>query len=143
MKQQLSMTILVTPVSVQKGARFGRGRFYTDKKKLLYYGRIETEAKIHAPIEPITGPIEVEWRFYMDRPRKYLGKKYPEDSFPCIEKPDLFNLVKGAEDALTKAGVWVDDKQIWHSSVSKFYRETDMPPRIELTITYDDGIIKK
>jgi Holliday junction resolvase RusA-like endonuclease len=52
---------------------------------------------------------------------------------PYKVKPDVVNLAKGTEDALTKAGFWVDDKQVVSLTIEKWYVELD-PPRIEVTI---------
>ena len=69
----------------------------------------------HAPAEPLLGPIELDIVFSLPIPRSWpawrreaaaLGIVYP------IGRPDLDNLEKLLEDALTRAGFWRDDSQI-------------------------------
>lgn len=42
------------------------------------------------------------------------------DVIPHAVRPDVDNLVKGILDAMTKAGVWVDDGQVWDLRVRKW-----------------------
>lgn len=68
-------------------------------------------------------PLEVEFRFYMPRPKGHFGKNgiRPAARFKMpVVKPDITKLVRSTEDAL-KGVVWCDDSQIVRQSAAKFY----------------------
>jgi len=136
----LQFTLLVEPKSTQHGARAGlrRGkiRFYNDSEKTAYQTQIVLESKHHAPPAPLEGPLQVRYRFFFGRPKSWkppVKWVHPHSAMPYKVKPDVVNLAKGTEDALTKAGFWVDDKQVVSLTIEKWYVELD-PPRIEVTI---------
>ena len=126
------MTLLVEPKSVQHGARAairrGKVHHYNDAEKVGYQNHIILESKHHAPRIPFKEPLVVEYLFLLPR------AKSNEDIFPHRIKPDVLNLAKHTEDALTKAGFWVDDKQVIDMSIRKRFVEPGLPPRIEITI---------
>ena len=49
------------------------------------------------------------------------------DQKPHTVKPDIDNLVKAVMDALTTAGWWIDDTQVWSLSTSKQYAAKGEP----------------
>ena len=126
----ISFTIPVAPISVQHGARanFRARRFYTDSTKKRYTDAIIAEVAHHVPEKPLTGPLEVEYRFYIERPESVTS--FTAEGASC----DWDNLSKGTQDALSKAKLWKNDKQIVHAEVWKLYAEPDLFPRIEVTI---------
>lgn len=69
---------------------------------------------------PHDGPLRVEAVFYMPRPK---AGKYDEP----IGRPDLSNLWKLAEDAITEAGVWADDARITRVEAAKLYASQLQP----------------
>jgi len=79
------------------------------------------------------GPIELLVSFYMPRTKELLKDKYPSGVIPHVVKPDLENMLKLLQDALTGV-VIVDDKQICAVSASKYYHSRDSGPRVEVTI---------
>ena len=56
---------------------------------------------------PIEGPVELYVTFYLPRP-----KSAPKRVTEPAKLPDLDKLVRAVGDALTAAGVWVDDGQV-------------------------------
>lgn len=127
------MTLLVEPKSVQGGARAGlrngKIRFYNDSAKKAYQTQIILESKHHAPKTPLTGAISVNYIFWLARAASN------SDTLPARVKPDVINLAKHTEDALTQAGFWKDDKQIITTTIHKRFTEGGLPPRIEVCIT--------
>jgi Holliday junction resolvase RusA-like endonuclease len=75
----------------------------------------------HRQREPITGPIIVSVTFFMPRPKSLCRKKDPDGVIPHTAKPDVDNLIKALFDALTDAGMWRDDAQVYETSVRKYY----------------------
>ncbi len=136
----ISFTLLVEPKSCQHGSRValrrGKIHHYNDAEKVAYQNAIILESKHHAPSKPLDGPLFVRYRFFI-KPKKRKGVcTNPHEAMPYDVKPDVVNLVKGTEDALTHAGFWKDDKQVVRLHVEKwFVMEEMLPPRIEVTIT--------
>jgi Holliday junction resolvase RusA-like endonuclease len=73
--------------------------------------------------EPFNCPLEVEFRFYMPRPKGHFGKKGLRPAarfkFPAV-KPDVTKLIRSTEDAL-KGIAWLDDSLIINQWGRKFY----------------------
>lgn len=127
---ELRFTLLVEPKSVQHGSRVrvvrGKPHYYNDSEKVAYQDHVILESKHHRPREPMVGPLAVMYRFMLPKPKK------PTHNFPSGF--DLDNGIKGTQDALTKAGFWVDDQHIVFVTALKVYAEEGTPPRIEISI---------
>jgi Holliday junction resolvase RusA-like endonuclease len=70
------------------------------------------------------GPVAVELRFAMPRPKSHSGMKGLKPSAPVvhIQKPDSDNLCKLLLDQITRSGrVWRDDSQVVSLTVHKFW----------------------
>lgn len=68
----------------------------------------------------ITEPVHLTVRFFMPVP-KTLHIKTKERYTPHITKPDTDNLLKALMDALTEAGIWKDDAQVFWTEATKWY----------------------
>jgi len=91
-------------------------------------------------IEPLSGPICMEIKFHMPRPKSHYraGKRsyMLKDNSPVYhtKTPDLSNLIKFVEDALQGVnGFYKDDSQIVELRASKRYSQTHNP-RTEIII---------
>lgn len=60
-----------------------------------------------AATKPIADPVTVSVLFYLPRP-----KTAPRSVLEPAKKPDIDKLVRAILDALTDAGVWIDDSQV-------------------------------
>ena len=70
------------------------------------------------------GPVAVELRFAMPRPKSHFGAKGLKASAPVahVGKPDVDNLAKLCLDQITRSGcVWRDDSQVVSLTVHKFW----------------------
>lgn len=83
-----------------------------------------------------TGPVEVELRFVMARPRSHMGTgrnaeqvKASAPAFPIV-RPDVDKLSRAVLDALTGV-VWNDDAQVVDKWVRKVY---GFPERCEVRV---------
>jgi crossover junction endodeoxyribonuclease RusA len=65
----------------------------------------------------LTGPLVIRLRYTIKRPVSVSPRVRP---YPTV-KPDLDNLVKPTQDAITGAGLWRDDALIVSSITSKAY----------------------
>lgn len=81
-------------------------------------------AKAHLPPEPCAHPLSVDIQFTLPRPQSHFttkGDLRAAAPFYPTNKMDCDNLAKAVLDALTQIGMWLDDGQIVHLSVSKNY----------------------
>lgn len=85
------------------------------------------DAMKEAAIAQFDGAVKLYARFYMPRPKGHFrtGKAASElrQSAPAFhaKKPDLDNLEKSTMDAITNAGVWLDDSQVAFKDTGKVY----------------------
>jgi Holliday junction resolvase RusA-like endonuclease len=76
---------------------------------------------------PITGPVEVTVNFLLKRPKSHYGTgrnaAVLKPSAPAVPatSPDWDKLARSTMDALTSAGIWADDGQVWNAHVRKLY----------------------
>ena len=108
--------LLPWPPSVNTYYRAFRGRNILSKRGREY--RVDALAAIGPVDTPLAGRLEVS-----------LGL-YPPDA----RRRDVDNYSKGVLDALTHAGVWVDDEQIDKLGVLKCPRDKENP-RVVVTVT--------
>ena len=70
------------------------------------------------------GPVAVELRFAMPRPKSHFGAKGLKPSEPVahVGKPDVDNLAKLILDQITRnTRIWRDDSQVVSLTVHKFW----------------------
>ena len=108
------------------GKRAQGGRFIEASKYLPAWRKAVTDAALLAMADAewvtVSGPVEVDVTFYLERPATISREKRP---FP-IKPPDLDKLVRSL-DALTDAGVWEDDGQMVKLTAAKCYADTREP----------------
>lgn len=75
--------------------------------------------------EPITGPVALTLIFRMPVP-KSIPRKLHGVARPT-KRPDATKLLRSTEDALTVAGVWLDDSQVIRLAVNKLYAWEQRP----------------
>lgn len=82
------------------------------------------------PPIPRGTPVSVYLQFQFRRPASHYGTGRNADKLRgdaplwVAKKPDADKLARAVLDALTAAGVWVDDSQAVHLTVDKLYVET-------------------
>lgn len=135
----ISFTLSVCPESTQHGNRMGRfpkGKriVYSDKKKQDYQFLVAAAARQYAPRQPLMGPIRAEFTFILPRPARLMRKSDFDGWIPHIAVPDTDNLEKGTKDALSKAGFWKNDSQVYDAHTRQFYAEKKGDPRIIVKI---------
>lgn len=110
-------------------ARGGFARVYNPTSADHWKDAIVYHAKDQG--EPFLGPVSLEIRFDMPRPKHLRGT----EQRPHTVKPDIDNLVKAVMDALTKAGWWIDDSKVWELKTSKQYAAKDEPSGVCIRAT--------
>lgn len=82
-------------------------------------------AAMKARKEPIVDAVSLRVVFRMPRPKAHFDKNGEvRDKFRLaqhVQKPDLDNLVKAVQDALTDVGLWQDDAQIVSLTASRVW----------------------
>jgi crossover junction endodeoxyribonuclease RusA len=79
---------------------------------------------------PLDGPIELDVEFVRRRPASAPKRSTP----PATTMPDLSKLVRSTEDAITSAGVWVDDARVVRTVSSKRIAEIGEPPGARIRV---------
>lgn len=79
--------------------------------------------------EPLTGPVDVEIAFSFNRPKAHYNRHgILREGVPIYitsrAAGDLDKLLRSTFDALTSAGVWVDDSQVVAVTATKSYAPT-------------------
>lgn len=89
------------------------------------------------------GPVVCNVTWYFRRPGRLLKSGAPPGRIPYTAKPDRDNLDKAVLDALTDAGVWRDDAQVYDGRIRKFYVALGMAPgaRIEIVLEHAEGAL--
>lgn len=88
-------------------------------------------AKIILPANEIDRGVKLTVNFYIQRPQKLMGKKYPDGPIIHIARGDLDNFEKAVMDALSpkketksqraRRGLWKDDALVCLNAGAKYY----------------------
>ncbi len=119
----------VIGVPVPQGSKVAYGRRIVDANaKTLRPWRATVAAAAAAAIPPhwdaATGPFSVTLGFHFPRPKSHYGARGVLPSRADLrhaQKPDVDKLVRAVFDALTDAGVWRDDSQVYHLHATKLW----------------------
>jgi Holliday junction resolvase RusA-like endonuclease len=136
----MSITVYGTPAPQGSKRHVGKGIMVESSKKL----RPWREAVKYAALEardgaaPLDGPIIVRMVFTMLRSNAAKKRARPH----CT--PDLSKLARATEDALTDAGVWVDDARVVeYQRLAKVFPNSDEEamdaPGVRITIQEVSG----
>lgn len=98
-------------------------------------GLVALASREFRPDAPVEGPVAVELRFFLPRPKARSRAKDPHGEMPCTSKPDADNLAKAVLDALTQEGWWRDDAQVVRLAVEKWWHAKGGRPGMSATIT--------
>ena len=118
----------------------GRARVYTPTATAAWEHFAADELRFYmAGKAPMTGPLGCEIVAVFPRTvallaKNKIGYKYPTWRLPHANKPDADNIAKSVLDAVEKAGIIGDDKQIALLTVGKHYAMIHEEPRVEVRI---------
>lgn len=82
--------------------------------------------------DPMPGAVRLRIAFVLPRP-KTTPKRRPTP--PAVKRPDVSKLLRATEDALTSAGVWLDDAVVVAGCITKRIAEPDEPPGAWVDVT--------
>jgi crossover junction endodeoxyribonuclease RusA len=128
----LDVFVFGRPVSKGSITRNRYGAAYNETKGLDTWQDSVRAACIGAweGQSPLDGQVEVDLQFILPRPAAAPKRRTP----PAIRKPDLDKLVRAIYDAITSAGVWVDDARVVRSAESKRLAEIGEAPGARIKI---------
>lgn len=111
------------------------GRNYTPEKQRSW-GAVATELARAAwnGAAPINGPVRIEVLAVLSRPKRLCRRKDDPGRAVCLANPDCTNVQKLVEDAITRAGVWVDDALVTESSTRKVYAAIGEAPGVHVRV---------
>lgn len=136
----LSFTVLGRPVGQGNHRVSSRGYVYeTTKGHKQWRNAIVETATYHMRLtnwSTATDAVELSAVFYLRRPLTAVGRLFP------TKRPDCSKLVRALEDALTKAGVWLDDSLVVsYRNVDKRYVTEEHPkPCVVVTVKVLDRV---
>ncbi len=128
-------------IKVARRGRFAHG--YTPKDHPIHEWRKLVEV---VALEAANGlkfgkaPVRFRAVYFFPRPKSHLDKNgfARRSKLDAIPRRDLDNLNKGVWDALTDAGIWDDDKQVWDSHETKIWVDgVHDQPGVIITILLD------
>ena len=115
------------PVPQGSMRSFGHGRMVHSNHQELLPWRAHVAAIADQHVPPMwdtTGPMRVEATFWLPRPKNHHGSKGLKPSapwWPTGRVGDVDKYARALLDALTDAGVWVDDSQVVLLTAEKSY----------------------
>jgi len=80
------------------------------------------------------GPFQVITQFAMPRPKRLMGAGATRMPIPYTNTPDIDNLEKAVYDALSKARIWHDDREVVSVTSSKWYAHLDGEPGVWIKV---------
>lgn len=85
---------------------------------------------------PLDGPVRLSVLALFPRPQRMRWKTRPMPREPFVSRPDASNVLKAVEDALEKAGVYRDDKQVWTATVEAVYCSGAETPLVRASLEW-------
>ena len=138
---ELTFDVIGRPSPQGSKKSIGNNRFVESSKFLPAWRRDVKEAAENAVTvngwTSVSGPVELEVMFYLDRPSSVSTVKRP---YPIVP-PDLDKLIRGVGDALTGV-VYDDDSQVIRVLAWKVYADTRVPGafiRVNELTQYDNA----
>jgi len=118
--------------------RFGRtktGRVVTRTPKAtrIYESIVRAHALATSPPNPLDGPVRVTIAAVLERPKRLMRKKDPDEELAHDRRPDVDNIAKAILDALD-GWFWRDDAQVAELHCSKVYAAKDGRPMVAVTV---------
>jgi len=123
---EITFDVLGRPAPQGSKKSIGNNRFIESSKFLPAWRSAVREAAENAVTiagwARVTGPVELEVMFYLDRPSSISRQARPTPIVP----PDLDKLIRGVGDALTGV-IYEDDSQVIRTLAWKVYADSREP----------------
>ena len=137
----IKFVILGNPVPKGRARSTKRGITYTPEKTRKYEDYVRSVVAPYAPKELLTGALEMELHFFLQRP-----KSLPKKTIRHVKRPDWDNIGKAISDSLEprkrptkkqnpfEGAIYENDAQLVSVWVTKEYSRN---PRVEVIISDD------
>ena len=140
----MTFDVIGRPAPQGSKKSIGNNRFIESSKFLPAWRKAVREAAEVAVMvngwERVSGPVELEVMFYLDRPSSVSPTKRPYPTVP----PDVDKLIRGVGDSLTGV-VYDDDSQIIRTLTWKLYADAREPGafiRVNELSQFDNGVFQ-
>jgi len=110
----------------------GKVRVFTPSRTSNFENYVKQIASTFFKV-PIKGPIDLNIKFLLPRPKYLVWKKKPMPFMLCDKRPDIDNLTKSVVDGL-KGVAFYDDAQISILHVVKGYHSGEEGPKTVIRI---------
>ncbi len=134
----IKLTIPIIPTGQARAratVRNGHAMVYKGKRQLHAENALMAFLAQHAPVEPLLGPVAIEFTAYLpippSRPKKWQEGARNGEIRPHTTRVDLDNFAKHLFDCLTTMRFWDDDRQVVSMRAVKAYSDH---PRWEIEI---------
>jgi Holliday junction resolvase RusA-like endonuclease len=122
MKKSLHLLLDIEPYGAARARSTVGGRHYTPPKYRLWLDGAVKTIKSNVAGHIVEGSLSVDIIATLTIPKSRLkGKSALASGDWHTQKPDSDNIAKAILDAITKAGVWVDDCQIADLRIRKVW----------------------
>jgi Holliday junction resolvase RusA-like endonuclease len=111
------------------------GHIYTPNTAKDWKELVTAECMAHRQPE-INEPVRLTVCFYFPLPKRLNGKNFS----PHVSKPDIDNLLKAVQDAMTEAKVWIDDAVVFSVVTEKWYSAKKSGAWIQVEAIDDDEL---
>jgi crossover junction endodeoxyribonuclease RusA len=123
---EITFDVIGRPAPQGSKKSIGNNRFVESSKFLPAWRKAvrvaAEEAVIASMWARVSGPVELEVMFYLDRPSSISRTKRP---YPIVP-PDVDKLLRGVQDSLSGV-IYEDDAQIIRCLAWKVYADTRVP----------------
>jgi crossover junction endodeoxyribonuclease RusA len=123
---EITFDVIGRPAPQGSKKSIGNNRFVESSKFLPAWRktvRVAAEEAVTASMwARVSGPVELEVMFYLDRPSSISKTKRP---YPIVP-PDVDKLLRGVQDSLSGV-IYEDDAQIIRCLAWKVYADTRVP----------------
>jgi len=141
---EITFDVLGRPAPQGSKKSIGNNRFVESSKYLPAWRKAVRVAAEHAVAsegwQRVSGPVELEVMFYLERPSSVSVTKRPQPIVP----PDVDKLLRGVGDALTGV-VYDDDSQVIRVLAWKVYADTREPGcfiRVNELSQFENGVFQ-
>lgn len=127
-----SLSVRVNGIPAPQGSKrhVGNGRMVESSKAVGPWREAVRAEVQRAEAAPISGPVAVEVRFWLPRPKGHHGARGLLPSAPAYPtgRPDVDKLARAVLDGIVAGGAIRDDSQVCELLAVKFYApEHDSP----------------
>jgi len=137
---ELKYFINVPGTPIPRAVKFSRFGSYNTKRVRNWMDLVRDMAKVEVVSKRLTAnkgiPVQVNILIHMPLPKRTSKKAISKQvGQPHVKIPDTDNLIKPIKDALTKAGMWYDDNQVWKIQATKILAEPE-EGRVEIAVLW-------